>query len=82
MAHKFNVGHCNELINAEAEKFIALFEKTFTMKKIFQWGMRKKEGDLGDEDCVITTFLLKLQIKSEKTVCQTHTIVKELNSEE
>ena len=40
MAHKFNVGHCNELINGEAEKFIALFEKTFSKhdeKNISVW---------------------------------------------
>ena len=45
MTDRFDVRHCDELIDAEAEKFIAVFENIFSehMKKIFQWRRRKKK---------------------------------------
>ena len=45
MTDRFDVRHCDELIDAEAEKFIAVFENIFSehMKKTFQWRRRKKK---------------------------------------
>ena len=70
MADRFDVGHCDELINAEAEKFIVLFEKTFSEhhEKYISVEEEKKEGDFDWRDGVITDFPTKVANKIRKNI--------------
>ena len=55
----FDVGYCDELRNAEAEKFIVLLEKTFSKHHDENISVEeeKNEGDLDCEDGVTIDFL-------------------------
>ena len=70
MADRFDVGHSKELINAEAENFIALLEKTFSEhhKKIISMEKEKKESDFECKDGVITDFLTKVAHKIRENI--------------
>ena len=70
MADRFDVEHCDKLINAEAEKFIAPFEKTFSEhnEKNISVEQEKKEGDLDCEDSAITEFLAKVANKIRENI--------------
>ena len=70
MADRFDVGHCGELINAEGEKFIVLFEKTFSKhhKKNISVEEEKREGDFDCKDGVTTDFITKVANKIRENI--------------
>ena len=76
MTEKFNIEDSDEIIKAEVERFLLLFEKTF--KEYQQQNL--EEENLDSEDGILTDFLTKVEKKSESTFYQILKVVKQQSS--
>ena len=76
MTEKFNIEDSDEIIKAEVERFLLLFEKTF--KEYQQQNL--EEENLDSEDGILTDFLTKVEKKSESTFYQTLKVVRQQSS--
>ena len=73
---EFNIEDTDEIIEAEAERFLLLFEKAF--HEYHEKSL--KEENIDCEDRVVTDFLTKVAKKSKNTFCQMVKVVRQQSS--
>ena len=73
---EFNIEDTDEIIEAEAERFVLLFEKTF--HEYHEKSL--KEENIDCEDSVVIDFLTKVAKKSKNIFCQMVKVVRQQSS--